>query len=84
MRNCIAFVRPWHFRSVIAFASSGNPSNPAVPDWLPCAPGKERIMVFDGNTRLLDNYDHALMNAYTSFAEQINRKMLESAGQIQH
>lgn len=72
------------FRSVIAFASSGSPSNPAVPDWLPCAPGKERIMVFDGNTRLLDNYDHALMNAYSSFAEQINRKMFESAGQIQH
>ena len=72
------------FRSVIAFASSGNPSNPAVPGWLPCAPGKERVMVFDGNTRLLENHDHALMNAYTSFAEQINRKMFESAGQIQH
>ena len=72
------------FRSVIAFASSGDPSNPAIPAWLPCAPGRELTMVFDGNTRLLENYDHALMNACGTCSEQIMRKMFESSGQIQH
>jgi len=72
------------FGSVMAFARSGNPSNPAVPDWLPCEPGRERTMVFDRNTRLLENFDHGLMEAYPAYAEEINRRMFEAAGQIQH
>ena len=72
------------FSSVMAFAASGNPSCPALPAWLPCEEGKERTMVFDRNSRLLENFDHRLMQAYPAFAEQITKKMFESAGQIQH
>ena len=72
------------FRAVMAFAAGGNPTDPSIPDWLPCKEGKERIMVFDRNTRLLENHDHALMEAYSAYAEEITRRMFESAGQIQH
>ena len=72
------------FRSVMAFAASGNPSNPAIPAWPPCGEGREAVMVFDANTRLLENYDHRLMETCETCAEEITRRMLESAGQIQH
>ena len=72
------------FRSVLAFAATGDPSNPTIPAWLPCTKEKERIMVFDRNTRLLENHDHALMEAYPAYAEEITRRMFEAAGQIQH
>ena len=72
------------FRSVMAFAASGSPANPAVPAWPPCEPNKERTMVFDGSTRLLVNHDHALMEQYAKYAEQILRRMFRAAGQIQH
>ena len=72
------------FRAVIAFAANGNPSHPAIPAWPACEEGKERVMVFDRNTRVLENHDHGLMEAYQAYAGQILRRMFESAGQIQH
>ena len=72
------------FSSVMAFASSGAPSCPAIPAWHPCESGIERTMVFDGNTRLLENYDHPLMKAYPAYAEEISRSMFRHAGQVQH
>ena len=51
------------FRSVIAFAKPGNPENPCIPAWPPAGEGKEPVLVLDRNTRVLENYDHALIPA---------------------
>ena len=72
------------FRSVMAFAASGNPNNETVPAWPASRPGSENVLVLDGNTRVLENYDHELIQGLESCAEEITRKMFASAGPIQH
>ena len=72
------------FRSVMAFARTGNPDNDTVPHWPACREGTESVLVLDGNTRVLENYDHGLIRGLESCAEEIIRRMSESSGQIQH
>ena len=72
------------FRSVMAFAKTGNPDNDSIPHWPACAEGRESVLVLDGNTRVLENYDHELIRALETHAEEITRRMAESSGQIQH
>ena len=72
------------FRSVMAFAATGNPANPAIPSWPACREGSEPVLVLGRNTRVLENYDHALMSTLEQYAEEISRKMFEAAGEIQH
>ena len=72
------------FRSVMAFARTGNPDNDSIPHWPACAEGRESVLVLDGNTRVLENYDHELIRALETHAEEITRRMAESSGQIQH
>ncbi len=72
------------FRSVMAFARTGNPDNGAIPHWPACSEGRESVLVLDGNTRVLVNYDHELVHGLESCAEEITRRMSESSGQIQH
>ena len=73
------------FRSLIAFAKTGNPNNPAVPDWPACTPQRESVMVFDNETRVLVNFDHALIPELTRvmlpfFEKQREEKMAK----VQH
>lgn len=49
------------FQSVIAFAKTGNPNNAAIPEWPACRPDCERVMVFDNETHVVTNFDHALI-----------------------
>ena len=72
------------FQSVIAFARSGDPNNPAIPAWPACQEGKEKVLLLDGNPRTLENHDHELMRILEKYAPEITRKMFEKAGQIQH
>ena len=72
------------FCAVMAFAAAGDPSGPAVPAWPACEPGKERTLVLDENTRVLENHDHALMAACAKHAETIARHLAESRAQVQH
>ncbi len=72
------------FRSVLAFAPAGDPANETVPAWPACEPGKESVLVLDGNTRTLVNHDHELMKAWETWEKEITRKMFEAAGEIQH
>ncbi len=72
------------FRSVMAFAANGDPANTAVPAWKPCEPEREYVLVTDGRTRVLENYDHELMAAMEKWSGEIMRHMFEHAGQIQH
>ncbi len=68
----------------MAFAQKSDPACGAVPAWPACEPGKERVLVLDRNTRVLENYDHALMKGLEKYAGEITRKMFETAGEIQH
>ena len=72
------------FRSVMAFAKTGNPNNEKIPSWPASREGKETVLVLDGNTRVLENYDHALIRGLEKHGEEIARKMAEFSGQIQH
>ena len=72
------------FRSVMAFAATGCPENPAVPEWPACVEGREPVLVLDEHTRVRENYDHALMQAWERFGGVILRKSRETEGQIQH
>lgn len=72
------------FRSVMAFAATGDPANEAIPAWPACEPGKESALVLDGGTRVLENYDHQLIQALEARAEEIARRAQAPAGQIQH
>ena len=72
------------FSAVAAFAATGNPACGPVPAWPACEPGKERVLVLDGHTRVKENYDHELIAAVEARAEEIMRRMAAAAGQIQH
>ena len=72
------------YGAVMAFAQKSDPACGAVPAWPACEPGKERVLVLDRNTRVLENYDHALMKGLEKYAGEITRKMFETAGEIQH
>ena len=72
------------FRAVIAFAAAGNPNHGGIPEWKPCEPGKERILILDSATRVKENYDHRLMDTMGKYIETIERKARELRGAIQH
>ena len=72
------------FQAVIAFARGGNPAHAGIPAWPASQPGKEEVLVMDAHTRVLENYDHELLEAMAKYAEEISRRMFARAGQIQH
>jgi para-nitrobenzyl esterase len=41
--------------ALLAFARSGNPSHPGIPEWKPYTLPARETMVFDDNTRMLDD-----------------------------
>ena len=43
------------------FAKYGNPSDPSLPAWPACEPGKEYCMVFDVDCAVRENHDHELV-----------------------
>ena len=59
------------FRSLIAFARTGSPANPAIPDWPASRPDSEQVLILDGDARVRVNYDHAVVQALA--LEQLRR-----------
>ncbi len=49
------------FDSVMAFARTGNPENPEVPEWAACTPEKESTLVIGKETKICENFDHELI-----------------------
>lgn len=49
------------FGAWISFAKTGNPSSPGLPQWNPCKPGEENVMVFDENCEVRTNFDAELI-----------------------
>ena len=72
------------FGAVMAFARSGNPNHGGIPAWEPCSPGREKVLLLDGNTRVAENYDHRLMRELERHLEVIRRREKEDMGKIQH
>ena len=72
------------FGAVMAFAAKGDPGCGAIPAWPACEPGKERTLVLDEHTRVLENFDHELMEVLEKHAEEIMRRMFAASGDIQH
>ena len=74
------------FESVIAFARTGNPNNPSIPEWPASKPGKEAVLILDENTRVRENYDHELLSVFTGIQLEHMRRMRENMGEanIQH
>ena len=51
------------FESVMAFARTGDPNNSCIPAWPASTEGREATLLLDEQTRVLENYDHALIPA---------------------
>ena len=64
------------FESVIAFARTGDPNNGQIPAWSACGEGSEPTLVIDEETRVLENYDHALIQAAARIMEPVLQKMM--------
>lgn len=52
----------------VSFATTGVPSAPGLPQWLPCTPEDVTTMVFDKECRLGHNFDDKLYEAYLPVA----------------
>ena len=49
------------FESLMAFARTGNPQVPQLPQWPACEDGKEYTMILDDDPRVGENFDHELV-----------------------
>ena len=73
------------FGCVMAFAKTGNPNHPGIPEWKPSEADKEYVLVVDENTRILTNYDRELVPAAEKWLKAaMVKKMQEEKDQIQH
>jgi para-nitrobenzyl esterase len=73
------------FRSVMAFARTGDPGTSLLPAWPACTPEEEHTMVLDENSRCLTNFDHDLIPAaYKIISPVFGRIMADMSGQAQH
>ena len=68
------------FSAFLAFAEKGDPANGNIPEWPPCEPGAEQVLMLDGTTRVTVNPDHELMQACEPLAE----RFLFERNKVQH
>ena len=74
-----------NYRSVMAFARTGDPGTSLLPAWPACTPEEEHTMVLDENSRCLTNFDHDLIPAaYKIISPVFGRIMADMSGQAQH
>ena len=73
------------FDSVIAFARTGDPNNGKIPFWAASRGENEQTLVIDSNTRVLQNYDHEMIEAQARIMEPVfERMMTEAKDNVQH
>ncbi len=73
------------FDTVMAFARTGSPENPAIPHWPASAPETENAMIFNENTYLGVNHDRELVPVFAKYMGPIfMRRMAEVMGKVQH
>lgn len=49
------------FRSVMAFAYTGDPNNDTIPNWKASTPDEEHTILFSEDTKVVTNHDHELI-----------------------
>lgn len=71
------------FDSIMAFAHTGNPSNPRVGEWQASTPHQECTMVFGEKTEVRKNYDAKLVPAFAKYMGPVFEKIMTQSN-IQH
>ena len=73
------------FDSVMAFARTGNPQNPEMPDWPACTPEKETTLVIGKESAVKVNFDHELLPLLVKAMGPVYARNMEKRMQdVQH
>ena len=73
------------FDSVMAFARTGNPQNPEVPNWPVSTPETEYTLVIGKESEVKENFDHELIPVLGKcMGPVLARMMAKQKPQIQH
>ncbi|MBQ9411815.1 MAG: carboxylesterase/lipase family protein [Oscillospiraceae bacterium] len=73
------------FRSLMAFAATGNPENELVPVWPCCTPEEEHTLLIDALPQVRTNFDHALIAQQERYMGPAFRRMMDAMqGKVQH
>ncbi len=73
------------FDSVMAFAKTGNPENPEMPNWPACTPEEEATLVIGKDSEVKVNFDHELVPMLASVMGPIYARNMEKRMQdVQH
>ena len=73
------------FDSVMAFARTGNPNHASLPHWPASTPEAEYTMLFQSDSHVVKNHDHALLPLYAKVMTPIFLKNMErDSDKIQH
>ena len=71
------------FRSVMAFAHTGDPNNDAIDKWPASTPQEEHTMVFGKQSGVRTNFDAELIPALAKYMGPVFAKMMAHA-HVQH
>lgn len=73
------------FRSVMAFAHTGDPNNDTIPKWKASTPDEEHTILFSGDTKAVTNHDHELIPLVAKYIGPLFGKAMSSGeAEIQH
>lgn len=73
------------FRSVMAFAHTGDPNNDTIPEWKASTPDEEHTILFSGDTKVVTNHDHELIPLAAKYLGPLfGRAMSSGEAEIQH
>lgn len=73
------------FRSVMAFAYTGDPNNDTIPEWKASTPDEEHTILFSRDTKVATNHDHALIPLAAKYLGPFfGRAMSDGEAEIQH
>ncbi|MBD5102493.1 MAG: carboxylesterase/lipase family protein [Subdoligranulum sp.] len=73
------------FKSVMAFAHTGNPNNDAIPEWKASTPEEEHTILFSGDTKVVTNHDRKLIPLVAKrMGSVFGRAMSSGEAEIQH
>lgn len=73
------------FGAAMAFARTGDPNHPGIPQWNPSTPQEEWTILFDDHTRVVCNHDRELIPLMAGEAGPAFRKKFEeNRDKVQH
>lgn len=73
------------FRSVMAFAHTGDPNNDTIPEWKASTPDEEYTILFSEDTKVVTNHDHELIPLAAKYLGPLfGRAMSSGEAEIQH